>query len=769
MTEAHPAQRVLVVASELPPGPGGIGAHALAVSLELAAQGRDVAVLGSQHYTSSEERTTFNAALPIPLTTLSDGPDPFRTAQIRFRELRDAVADFEPDVVLASGGRVLWLTALARHSWNLPIVAVTHGTELGGAAWHQQLTRRALDRFDRVIAVSNFTAGLARNLGVKRNGIDVIPNGADGERFARNAARREAFRSVHDLGDCPVVLTVGNITERKGQHLVVGALPRLIAAVPDVMYVLVGQPTNFEALQQQAQRLGVIDHMLILGQVEAAEVVDAHCAADVFAMTSTSTGSGDVEGFGIAVLEAALCGVPAVVTKGTGAEEAVHHGETGIAVDSDPSAIADALAGLLTDATQRRAMGMAAERQARGGATWTHRAEQYGEILDESVRGSKPRMVVISHTEHWRNSDGDVVGFGATTRELDYLAGLVSELVHVAPLYPGDPPAMARTAEADNARLVSVVPAGGDGLRAKLGALLAVPRWAATINREVSHADVVHIRCPAGISMVALAVLFIRRRPRDRWVKYAGNWAPETLDARTYRLQRWWLSRGLAGAAVTVNGHWPEQPPWVHTFDNPTLTQDEIKAGRKAAEGKPFSPPWRVVFAGRLDDRKGADQVVEAVVDLRGRGLDVSVDLVGDGPLRRWVEAQADAIGHDIIRHHGWLPRSELEAVLAKGHLFLLPSASEGFPKVVAEAMAFGCVPVASATGGLGQTLSETGGAVVLPANARWADEVEQMLSDPAALARLAAKGIGSVERFSFDTYLESVRAMASNAWRRQL
>lgn len=762
------AHRVLVISSELPPGPGGIGTHAHAMAMALARQGREVRVLGSQNYVSATDGAHFIAGSAVPMTTLSDKGDPVRTAVVRLRELRQGVAAFRPDVILASGGRMLWLAVMASRLDHVPVVAVAHGTELGGPLWQRRLTRAALDRCERVVAVSEFTAGLVQDLGFGRRAVDVVPNGADAARFAPHAARRAAFRARHGLGDRPVVLTVGNVTERKGQHLVVEALPRLVEAVPDVAYVVVGRPTDAPALEARARALGVADHLVLVGQVEADAVVDAHAAADVFAMTSTNTGSGDVEGFGIAVLEAALSGVPAVVTRGTGAEEAVRHGETGVAVDPDPSAIADALADLLVDDDRRDALGAMAEHIARTSATWEHRVALYGKILDEAVRGSLPRIVVVSHTEHWRADDGTIVGFGATTRELDHLASLASELVHVAPLYSGPPPGMALAPQAPNVHIIPVKPAGGSRPLDRLLVLTAVPRWATTINRELKRANVVHIRCPAGISMVALAVLFMRRQPHDRWVKYAGNWSPDEPGALTYRVQRWWLRRGLARAAVTVNGRWPDQPPWIHSFDNPTLAAIEVDRGRQAAAAKPPGPPFRVVFAGRLDDRKGADVAVKTVVDLERSGLDITLDLIGDGPLRPWVDAQTADTDGRTVRLHGWLPRAELEEHLASGHVFLLPTASEGFPKVVAEAMAFGCVPVTSGVGSLGQTLAETGGAVVVPDNGSWPDAVASVLSDPSR-GELVDAGLTSAERFSFATYLDHVRALAQEAWGRGL
>lgn len=765
--EVGAARRVLVIASELPPGPGGIGTHAFAVARELDAQGRSVRVLGSQHYVPEAEWLEFNRQSPFPVDRLPDGADPVRTAVARRRAIAAAIRDHRPDVVLVSGGRVMWLAAPLARRAGLPFVAVAHGTELGGAAWQRALTRRSFDMATVVVAVSEFTAGLVRELGVQRS-IEVIPNGADGDRFRPDAVRRERFRTAHGLGGGPIVLAVGNVTERKGQHLVVRALPALVGRFPNLTYVLVGQPTDAAELQREATRSGVGDHLRVLGQLDADDVVDAHAAADVFAMTSTSTSGGDVEGFGIAVVEAALSGVPAVVTSETGAAEAVVDAVTGVVVDGDPASVGAAVTSLLDDAERRGRMGRRAEELARSGGTWAHRGRRYGQVLDQVAAGSRPRIVVVSHTEHWRADDGSIVGFGPTTRELDHLASLASELVHVAPLYAGPPAGMALAATAPNLRFVPVRPAGGSGLRAKLGALVEVPRWWRTIDREMRTADVVHVRCPAGISMIALLVLRTRRHPRDRWVKYAGNWHPDGPDALSYRLQRWWLQSGFAKAAVTVNGEWPDQPAWVHTFDNPTLTDDEIARGRAAAGTKPAGPPWRVVFSGRLEQPKGADVAVDAVLELRRRGLDVSLDLIGDGPLRPWVEARAAEDLSGSIRLHGWLRRDQLEEFLAQGHVLLLPTtASEGFPKVLAEAMAFGCVPVTSPVSSIGQVLGQTGGATVVGSLDSWTESVEIVLRKNRQ--PLMIEGLDSVTRFSYSSYLDRVREVAMFHWGRRL
>jgi phosphatidylinositol alpha-1,6-mannosyltransferase len=99
-------------------------------------------------------------------------------------------------------------------------------------------------------------------------------------------------------------------------------------------------------------------------------------------MTSQHTATGDFEGFGIAVVEAALCGKPAVVSGNSGLEEAVVDGETAFVVpQSDPVATAGALMSLLADEPLRIRFGKAARQRAMAEQTWAARAAAYDQLL----------------------------------------------------------------------------------------------------------------------------------------------------------------------------------------------------------------------------------------------------------------------------------------------------------------------------------------------------------------------------------------------------
>jgi glycosyltransferase involved in cell wall biosynthesis len=373
------------------------------------------------------------------------------------------------------------------------------------------------------------------------------------------------------------------------------------------------------------------------------------------------------------------------------------------------------------------------------------------------------RLLIVSHTAHYRDGSGRTHGWGPTVREIDALAALFDEVRHVAPLHDGPPPAAALPYTASNVRLVPVPASGGTSFASKLGVLLGWPRVLFTIRRELEGADAVHVRAPANIALAAILLLRRRRgRPSARWIKYAGNWSPVGPEPWSYRLQRRLLRRGVPGAVVTVNGEWPDAPAHVKSFRNPSLTDAELEEGRHAARGKAAPPPLRLLFVGRVEEAKGAARAVEILRRLRRRGVGAELELVGDGPDRSRLEREArEGPEADTIHFRGALPRPAIAESYARAHVLLLPSmASEGWPKVLGEAMAYGAVPVASDVSSVPEYLARFGCGRALPARDldRFVAELERYASDTALLRREAARAVESGESFSYTRYLAAVR-----------
>ncbi len=388
-------RRLLILSTEFPPGPGGIGTHAFSLAKHLQRRGWAVAVLSPQDYTSTEEIQEFNRDHPFPIRRLRHLPWMPVEGLYRLAVLAHWLRRWRPDVILATGAQSVWLMASVSRWVRVPWLAVGHGTEFGVTHPRERwLTRWAFGRADGVVCVSQFTRQQMKRIGAQPKSVWVIPNGAEAERFRRlSNGEIRSFRKSLGLEKAFLLLTVGNVTRRKGQDIVVKALSLVLQEAPHVHYLIVGLPTLGERLLQMASELGVQDNVHLLGRLDDTTLVQAYNACDLFVMTSRYTRDGDFEGYGIAVVEAALCGKPAVVSGDSGLAEAVIDGETGLVVSpEDPEATAAAILQLVRDPELRTRMGQAAYRRARDEQTWERRAAEYEAVLLGILRRKREKI-----------------------------------------------------------------------------------------------------------------------------------------------------------------------------------------------------------------------------------------------------------------------------------------------------------------------------------------------------------------------------------------
>ena len=372
------------------------------------------------------------------------------------------------------------------------------------------------------------------------------------------------------------------------------------------------------------------------------------------------------------------------------------------------------------------------------------------------------RLTVISHTPHYMR-DGTVVGWGPTVREIDYLADLFDSVAHVAPLHSEPAPDNASPYASPRVELQSVRPSGGDSLFDKLNIPARWPAYCSAIWRACRNSDVVHVRCPANISLLAILLLPLMKHHRARWIKYAGNWRPTADDPLSYRFQRWWLRIGRHRAQVTVNGEWIGEPAHIHFFLNPCLTEVELSDGAAVAKEKRLDFPVRLLYVGGIEAAKGAGRAVEIIGELNRRGVNATLDLVGDGVDRKALELRLTDLGiRDRATFHGWIPRREIPNYYRDSHIILLPSDSEGWPKVLSEAMAYGVVPLASEVGSIPQILRQCQSGSAFPKDdiRRFANAVQDYIRNPARWLEESTNGLQAAPMFGYDEYLVRVRAL---------
>lgn len=282
-----------------------------------------------------------------------------------------------------------------------------------------------------------------------------------------------------------------------------------------------------------------------------------------------------------------------------------------------------------------------------------------------------------------------------------------------------------------------------------------IPAIINTVRKTLRQVDVFQLRAPTGMGVFLIPYLMLFSKKRG-WYKYAGNWGQENPPFG-YTLQRRMLK--LQKRPVTINGFWPGQPNHCHSFENPCLTEADIKAGKSVAEEKVFQPPFVFTFIGRLDESKGVSTLLEALQQIPLEKIK-TLHFVGDGEESETYKKAAAFLG-DKVNFHGFVTQHEVHAILKESHFLLLPSKSEGFPKVIAEAACYGAIPIVSAVGSIPHYINQSNGFLWDPNTGKSYGELVQKAVDssPETLKLMAVKVTELAAAFTFNNYLQKLES----------
>jgi phosphatidylinositol alpha-1,6-mannosyltransferase len=326
---------ILLISSEYPPGPGGIGRHAADLSLALANKGYSVDVMTSLDYESKHRINQYIGTLPPKIKLYPFKRIGWFTYIYRVRVVLKQLKKKSYERIIVTGMFPLWVGAIVKLIFNnkVHVDSFIHGTEVNpGIPILRLLTHGSLKKADHIWAVSGFTASLLPRGLINKNKLTLLPNGIHSSDWV-SYIHSKTFSNWKGY---PKLLTVGNVTPRKGQHRVIKALPSLIKSFPNIHYHTVGLPTQEKEIIELAENLVVSEHITVHGRLaDKEELAMAYKTADVFIMLSENQTNGDVEGFGIAILEANHFGLPAIGAKGCGIEDAIKSGTNGELVDGN--------------------------------------------------------------------------------------------------------------------------------------------------------------------------------------------------------------------------------------------------------------------------------------------------------------------------------------------------------------------------------------------------------------------------------------------------
>jgi phosphatidyl-myo-inositol dimannoside synthase len=374
--------RVLLVTNDFPPRRGGIQSYLAELVSRLAATGEHTVTVYAPKWKGADAFDAQTAGYRVvrhPGTLMLPVP----TVEDRMRRL---IAEHGIDTVWFGAAAPLGLLAQrARQAGATRVLASTHGHEVGWSMLPvaRSVLRRIGDDSDVVTFVSRYTRGRFASAFGPEAALEHLPPGVDTDRFRPDPASRAELRARYRLGQRPTVVCLSRLVPRKGQDMLIRALPAIRQRVDGAALVIAGGGPYLEALRQLAEGFRVSEHVTFTGGIPATDIPAYHAMADVFAMPCRTRGAGlDVEGLGIVFLEASATGVAVIAGYSGGAPETVQHNKTGLLVDGrSVNEIADAVTELLADPDRAAAMGAAGRDWVMAQWGWDALADRLSELI----------------------------------------------------------------------------------------------------------------------------------------------------------------------------------------------------------------------------------------------------------------------------------------------------------------------------------------------------------------------------------------------------
>jgi len=403
--------RVLHVLDHSVPLHSGYAFRTLAILREQRALGWETAQVTSTKHTGASraieevEGFTFHRTLPsgtrrerLPLL------NQLAVVQQLSRRLRDVTEEFKPSVLHAHSPSLNGLAALrvARVA-AIPVVYEVRSLWEDGAVDQRRIRQggplyrlyRALETYvlRRVDAITTLCEGLRGEIvarGVPGGRVTVVPNAVDTGRFGPNVPRDHDLAKELGLDGMRVVAFIGSYNSWEGLPLLIQSLPRLLATMPAIRLLLVGEGPEEPALLRQVQQAGLVDKVVFAGRVAHERIPAYYDVAEVLVYPRPRIRLTELV-TPLKPLEAMARGRLVVASDVGGHRELVRHGDTGLMFRAgSANELADVVLGILDDRERAAAIAVRARRFVETERTWAASVARYAPIYESLVQPSGP-------------------------------------------------------------------------------------------------------------------------------------------------------------------------------------------------------------------------------------------------------------------------------------------------------------------------------------------------------------------------------------------
>lgn len=367
------------------------------------------------------------------------------------------------------------------------------------------------------------------------------------------------------------------------------------------------------------------------------------------------------------------------------------------------------------------------------------------------------RFAIFTHVQH-KSRHGQYYAYAPYVREMNLWFKQVEEVEIIAPISPRSTGPAEIPYRHDNLIFTKIPFFNLTSWYGALRALFVIPQICFAVFKGMHRADHLHLRCPGNVGLLA-CVLQVFFPNKTKTAKYAGNWDPQASQPWSYNLQKWILASTFLtrNMQVLVYGEWPAQSTNIKEFFTASFSEDLISEVKE----KSFTPPFKFLFVGNLVPGKQPIAAVELIENLRGKGVQVSLDIFGDGVLREKLEKSTEKL--DYIELKGARSLEELHQGYQEADFVILPSQSEGWPKALAEGMFFGCLPIGTPVSCVPWMLDNGERGILLDQEEqleRVTENIFTLLKDPTELQRRSGAAKAWSQQYTTEKFETEIKSL---------
>ena len=367
------------------------------------------------------------------------------------------------------------------------------------------------------------------------------------------------------------------------------------------------------------------------------------------------------------------------------------------------------------------------------------------------------RFLTVSPVIH-KKSGISYGGYAPYVREMNIWFKYVQEVHVVAPLSPELLDPLESLYNHPKLKFVKVPVLNFTSIKNALKSTFYLPFILFILFKEMIWANHIHLRCPSNMGLLGSFVqIFFPRKPKT--VKYANNWDRNSKQPSTYRIQQKILINEFLtkDTQILIYGDWNEKSKNVLPF----FTASYSKSMRIPVNIREISKDSeiRLIFVGTITPNKRPLVAVKTLQTLRKQGFNAILYLIGGGAQSNEVKKYITSEKlDDFIYVLGKKSPDDVIEYFKTCHFLVFLSMSEGWPKVVAESMWWGCLPVTTDVSCVKQMVDDgKRGILVEPDPITVADEIKRLIQNPELYTKMCMDAMDWSRQYHFEKFEEEI------------